>query len=340
MLYTLKGGTYVKPAAHIDSTITLSLPSPSTKPMLVARVYSSSPPLDPSKMSLYEKTSFLFSWWWVGFATFPRTIIQALTILLVKKLPWVFIPQPRKNTTPAHASPDEVLFERHFRNYLRHVVQTSPSALRVRYIPAGITYGEEETMVSNPLGNDSSQAFQDLEIHILTPLFYSRLIHYASLHDALLWERHSATLSLSDPLLLSNLDFSPLSTGGVGGVKDNVLYNLILNLKRRPRVIEPLADEVVARDEKVKGEPTALEYKGVKGFPPKGEWEERSEKGLSGLDAWVLTSRSGEERGIYAKAVLGLIFTDRLGFGHSELLSLELFMLRVLVAWAVVKLAS
>lgn len=309
--------------------------------MLVARVYSAAPPVDPSHMSFFQKTMFLKTWWWVGFMTFPRTLVEAWKLFFRKNMPWVFIPQPRKDTMPARASNTEVMIEKQFRDYLRHVVQQSPYALKVRYIPAGILGGQEEMMVGGPRGNVGF-VWRDLEIRILTPLFYSRLIHYSSIHDGLLWERHSATLSISDPYMLSSLDFSPLSTEALGTTYENIIFTLIATLRRRPKAIEPLADEKEAREYAESGEPV-FTYKERLGSVSKGSWGERNEKGLSGLDAFVMVDRCGcaeatQERSMYAPKVLKMIIADRLGFGFMELLDLEILVLRSMAAWAVVKL--
>ena len=80
----------------INTTVTLK----SAHASLVARIFTTGPAIDPSTMSLCEKTKFLAAWWWVGLATFPRTVIQALTLLVKHKMPWVFRPEPRRVCTP------------------------------------------------------------------------------------------------------------------------------------------------------------------------------------------------------------------------------------------------
>ncbi|TVY33195.1 hypothetical protein LSUB1_G008058 [Lachnellula subtilissima] len=110
----------------INTTITLS--SSSGKPKLIARVFSTELAIDPSSMSVLQKLKFLASWWWVGFATFPRTIVQALIILFKKKLPWAFRPEPRKDTLPRQAVEIEVFIEGIFRRYL-HILSTIAQCL-------------------------------------------------------------------------------------------------------------------------------------------------------------------------------------------------------------------
>jgi hypothetical protein len=76
----------------INTTVTLK----SAYATLVARIFTTGPAIDPSTMSVWEKTKFLAAWWWVGLATFPRTILQALILLAKRKMPWVFRPEPRR----------------------------------------------------------------------------------------------------------------------------------------------------------------------------------------------------------------------------------------------------
>jgi hypothetical protein len=128
-------------------------------------------------MSVLEKTKFLLAWWWVGLATFPRTIVQALKLLLKRKLPWVFRPEPRRNTMPRHADPTEVLIEGLFRKYLSYYVDESGNALTINYSPAGLVYGKDETM-SSPAVRLTNENVEILNIKVLTPSFYSRFLHY------------------------------------------------------------------------------------------------------------------------------------------------------------------
>ena len=76
-------------AGVVNITITLK----SAHTSLVARIHSVAAPLDPVSMAVWEKTKFFAAWWWVGLATIPRTLLQALTLLLKRKLTWVFRPE-------------------------------------------------------------------------------------------------------------------------------------------------------------------------------------------------------------------------------------------------------
>jgi hypothetical protein len=314
--------------------------------MLIARVFSVSAPLDPSTMSIFHKTHFLLSWWWVGFATFPRTVVQAATLLFRKKMPWVFIPQPRKETMPKHASETEILIERLFRGYLRFVVHSSPARLRVRYIPAGIVGGTEEVMTSAlALEAQSSSGFdegdiQEHELRILTPLFYTRITQYSSLHSALMSEHaDSATILLSSPSFLASLDLSSLSTEAVGSMIDNALFTLLALLKKTPAIILPLADEIpLIAAEKFSSSLSPKKGNVEKMDPAKGK--EQSPKGLSGLDVFVLAFAPRVEKREYVLRVLKMLLAEHIGFGWMEILDLEILAIKTVIAWGAVRLIS
>jgi hypothetical protein len=129
-------------------------------------------------MSVWAKTRFLMTWWWVGLATFPRTVVQAVKLLFTHKMPWVFRPEPRRHTMPRHADATEMFIEGIFRSYLRSLVGDCEDPLVVNYAPAGLVYGENETMAS-PAAQLADGKTEIVEFKVLTPSFYSRFLHYS-----------------------------------------------------------------------------------------------------------------------------------------------------------------
>jgi DUF1365 family protein len=59
----------------IDNTIVLK--SSEHHPKIIARVFSTDAPLEPSKITPWQLSSFIATWWWVGLATLPRKIWHA-----------------------------------------------------------------------------------------------------------------------------------------------------------------------------------------------------------------------------------------------------------------------
>jgi hypothetical protein len=161
-------------SGSVNTTVSLKSPDVS----LVARIISSGPAIDPAAMSVWSKTKFLTAWWWVGLATFPRTVIQAMKLLLKRKLQWVFRPEPRRATMPRHADPTEIFIENIFRTYLQTSVERCGEPLAVNYSPAGLVHGKDETMTSPAVQLTDDSKAQTLEFKVLTPSFYSRLLHY------------------------------------------------------------------------------------------------------------------------------------------------------------------
>ncbi|KAH8648940.1 hypothetical protein BGZ60DRAFT_390144 [Tricladium varicosporioides] len=181
---------------------TIGLCSSSGRPKLIARISSTGPAVDPSALCLFGKISFLSKWWWVGFLTIPRTLYQAWILFFNKKVSWSFRPEPRAATMCRPATADQIFIENIFRRCLRHTIFSSfPEIIHVKYIAAGIHPAETETMKSGR----SSNAGADVEIRVLTPLFYTRLLYYTSLSEALLGESQEGnqTVSISNYNLTS-----------------------------------------------------------------------------------------------------------------------------------------
>ena len=144
-------------------------------------------------MSPWSKMHFLLKWWWVGLATFPRTLVQAANLFLKRGMSWVFRPEPRRNTIPRTADVTEIFIERLFRQYLRNLVESCEDPVIANYAPAGLVYGENETMAS-PSAQLAGGRVKILDFKVLTPSFYSRFVHYSDSKYvvlALLFDPHS-----------------------------------------------------------------------------------------------------------------------------------------------------
>ncbi|KAH6713456.1 hypothetical protein BKA61DRAFT_675700 [Leptodontidium sp. MPI-SDFR-AT-0119] len=306
---------FMSKSGSINTTITLNNSSCHAK--LVARVYSSGQALDPATMSVWTKTKFIASWWWVGLATFPRTVKEALTLLFTKEMPWVFRPEPRRETMARKADETELCIEGHFRQYLREQVESYDGDVVVRYVSAGLVgVDAQEEIMSSPSSQLSSGSAA-VEVRVLTPLFYSRLVQYDSVADALATESTlSATVSLCTDLL-TNLSVSPTPYR-----TSNVDFRLsaLDALRKRP---SPIPIPVKERPE-----------------TPRIPWAEQSDGKDSSpsLDAFVMSTASSEEKRKYFQGVGKLMLADRVAFGWMEILDLEIFGFRAIVAWGVVRL--
>ncbi|EHL01192.1 hypothetical protein M7I_2885 [Glarea lozoyensis 74030] len=178
-----------------DTTITLS--SAEGQPKVIARIYSTGKAIDPSVLSVWERTRFIYSWWGIGFLTVPRTLWQAYILSRRRKLPFAFAPQPKESNIGRTAQEDEIAYEKLFLGYLRiHTVEEI-----VIYSPAA-----QELLWNNPEKRDE---VAQLEIKVLSPTLYSRLLHYGfcSIGHILLSESQllNQTIKISDTQILSSV---------------------------------------------------------------------------------------------------------------------------------------
>jgi hypothetical protein len=65
----------------------------------------------------------------------------------------------------------ERVLEGAFRQYLKHLVEKSPTRLVVRYIPSGIVEASDEVLLSQTTG--SSEPANEIEIKILLPVLFT-----------------------------------------------------------------------------------------------------------------------------------------------------------------------
>lgn len=289
---------------------------------LVARIFSTSPAIDPATMSLWSKTKFLMAWWWVGLATFPRTVIQALSLLLKRKVPWVFRPEPRRDSMPRLAGATEVMVESIFRKYLRSLVETCDRPIVLNYSPAGLVHGKDETMLSQTARLADGNA-EVVEINVLTPSFYSRYLHYTGdIAEALTLEHESDTIAISDLELLSKL--KPKLPAQTLNPFEHPRLWVIQNLRNNPIRIDnsktsPSPSSIVIDTKR-------LESAAEKPVLPAQ---------LSPFESFILKSSSPEEKSEYASRVLKLFISEYIAFGWIEVLDLEIFLFRSRVAWVV-----
>ncbi len=267
-------------------------------------------------MTEWQKTSFLARWWWVGLATFPRTVQQAVIILCRKKLPWVFRPEPRGSTIARHADETELFIEDLFRRYLREMVENSEEKLRVRYIPAGLLDISPEVMMSSSV-QLAEEEVKELEIRVLTPIFYSRVVLYRDILDGILSECHeSSTISLSSIDFLMKFEWERQAfTYPRPRRCETYSYTLLHKLRRRPAPIvcfdEPKMDPPQPR------------------FTPK--------ESPRSLDAFVLQYSCVSERKEYWARLGKLFIAERIAFGWAEILDLEVFVAKSVVLWTIAK---
>ncbi|KAI1467805.1 uncharacterized protein F4812DRAFT_377122 [Daldinia caldariorum] len=296
---------------------TINLISSKNHKKLVARIFSEGDAIDPSEMTFYQKFKFLASWWWVGFVTLPRIVKEAAVISFQKKLHVWYRPEPLKTSIGRHANKAEVQLEPLFRRYLRYLVEQSPESLTVRYVPCGIPDASIETMVSTP-GREEPVSAKELEFKVLTPAFYSRFVYYAHDFEVIFCElSESNTIWVSNPKLLPRLFVKkqPPPPFQTANYLDYACFMAIKELRQRPERIErPLTSS--------QAKSTTRPQKDIRGFR------------LSSMDGYVLSHEDDKSRRAYINSVLALFLADRIALGSVDILQLELWAFRLLLAWA------
>lgn len=289
----------------IGIDVTINLVSSKGHSKLVARLSSEGDAIKPSTMNVVRKTKFLAGWFWVGFATFPRIAKEAALLFFKRRLHVWYRPEPLKESMGRLADNTEKQLEEVFRKYLRHLVNQSPSPVVIKYIPSGIP-GPAEEIFGSPSSTEAPKTAEHAEIKILTPVFYSRFVHYAHDFEAMFSElAESRTVWVDKPELLPKIFLkkaAPLLQAS--NLVDYLCFQLIKNLRCRPQKIErPLTSAATSS-------PSTHTTMDIRGFR------------ISSMDAYVLGQDNVRLKREYRSAVARLFIADRFALGSTELLGL------------------
>ncbi|KAF4631032.1 hypothetical protein G7Y89_g7100 [Cudoniella acicularis] len=307
-------------ASQLPINTTIGLSSSTGHPKLIARIFSVGPAVDPSTMSFIDKVAFLWKWWWVGFLTIPRTLMQAWTLFFEKKVKWAFRPEPRKDTMPRPATDNQIFIEGLFRRYLRYIVSNATEALKIRYTTAGIHPVETEIMTSSTCTSST----KEMEVRILTALFYSRFLYYTSPSQALLGEsqKGNQTLSLSDLNLVSAISSASTSITPLNeaiSTWQSLAFTVLSTISIPVPAIENCETET--RPHSPKAVPSAPL------FTPTNEAEIKIQ---SFLRSEMCTSAERKE---YLSQAARLFLTHHIAFGSEDLLDLSFFLWKASISW-------
>ncbi|KAH6985951.1 hypothetical protein BKA56DRAFT_670171 [Ilyonectria sp. MPI-CAGE-AT-0026] len=303
--------------------VTINLVSSKGHPKLVARLFSEGDAIEPSTMNVVRKTKFFASWCWVGFFTFPRIAKEAAVLFFKRRLHVWYRPEPLRESMGRLADNTEKKLEEVFRKYLRHLVNQSPSPIVIRYIPSGIS-GPAEEIFGSPSSTEALKTAEHAEIKILTPVFYSRFVHYAHDFEAMFSElAESHTVWVDKPELLPKIFLKkaapPLQASNL---VDYLCFQLIKNLRCRPQKIErPLTSAVTSS-------PSTHTMTDIRGFR------------ISSMDAYVLGQDDVRLKKEYRSAVSRLFIADRFAVGSTELLGLMELVGRTGASWMLASLIS
>ncbi|KAF4454327.1 cyclopropane-fatty-acyl-phospholipid synthase [Fusarium austroafricanum] len=316
--YSILASDPFGPEGFRGLNITINLSSSKGHTKLVAKFFSESEALDPYKLSIVKKAGFIYSWFWVGLTILPRFIKQSAALFIKHKLHFWYRPEPLRGSVGRSANGIERLLEQVFREYLKHLVQQSPTPITIRYSRSGVDDASEEILMSHPTINlrDSTS---EIKIKVLTPVFYSRFVHYAHDSEAIFCElTESCTFWTDKPEQLTKLFLkkgdAPLHTSNL---VDYMRFQLIKNLRRRPDKIErPLTS-------------TDKQLPSAKGVDIRGFR-------MSSMDAFVLGQEDIRLKKAYGMAVARLFVADHISLGSTGLLGMMELVVRVGASWLLV----
>ncbi|APA11440.1 hypothetical protein sscle_08g062100 [Sclerotinia sclerotiorum 1980 UF-70] len=286
---------------NLDLTLTLTS---TERAFLVARIFSDGPALDPSTMSVLQKTQFILSWWWVGFATFPRTLVQASILFFKRSLPWVSRPEPLKVTLSRHADATQKTLEVLFRQYLQHLIETADQPLILKYRPAGLLDNKVEMMYS-PSAQMSPQLAEPIEISVFTPIFYTQFVKYIDSIQALEMESKNEIISISNADLLwalpTQLGLQPgMRPEDYGSSDINTFSSMFFRIIYSTRILPRL---------------------------------ESSGSVFSIFDKYILKETDHATPSLYQRMLFKMWLSDWVAFGWIDLLEFQWWLIKSGVSW-------
>lgn len=210
---------------------------------------------------------------------------------------------PRENQG-RHGTATEKSLEAVFRAYLRSLIEESPVPLMVQYVPSGITERGEETFRS-PSADHRLDEREQLQLKVLTPIFYSRFVGYAHDFEAIFCElAESGTLWADKPDVLPKLFLKkPSPPLHAASVVDYLTFKLIKRLRRRP--------EAIRRPGTSATRPA-----------PGSQAVDIRDFRMSPMDAFVLGQKDTRLKVAYRSSVMRLFLANEFFFGCTTFLEL------------------
>ncbi|PNS18091.1 hypothetical protein CAC42_4050 [Sphaceloma murrayae] len=301
-----------------DNLITLK--SSKNEIKLVARVFSEGPAIDPSSVGDWQMLQLIASWFWVGFMTFPRIIYEASMLFFARKLHVWYRPEIMPSSLGRHATAEEKTLEKFFCQYLKFLIERSASSVEVVYHPPG-DVGDVQVF-STPHSVAQEDEKQLLEVTVLSPAFYSRLIHYAHLTEAfdregLCTDEKNRTVVLSRPDVLDMLlkeDSTRPSIGKRCSRLETWRWDMLCKYRCPPPPVSYVED-------------------GAKPVRDVVVEDIRPER-LSQLDRFAMERTPADEAAWYRTTVTKTFVTQRYALGISALVGLAEYLLQVALSVA------
>ncbi|CEJ82513.1 hypothetical protein VHEMI02574 [[Torrubiella] hemipterigena] len=296
----------------LDVTIRLSSSKEHSK--LVARLFGDGPPVDARELSALQTVKFVMSWCWIGFVTFPRIVKEAAALFFKRSLHVWYRPEPLKTTLGRVATSVEADLELCFRQYLQSVVESSKEPLAVKYTPSGIT-NYVPTTYRSPTSAQVDPRI--IELQVLTPAFYSRIVQYTNTSRAIIEEaEQDLTIWTDDVATLGQLFTVMESNDSTNNwFLESVYFRAIQLLRRLPeRISRPLTS----------AETTPMPQKDCETRPYRA----------SSMDVFF-SKASRPLKTSYRQATLQQLITERFFLGIPELLPVGILLAKIGMFFAV-----
>ncbi|KAH7093756.1 hypothetical protein FB567DRAFT_180333 [Paraphoma chrysanthemicola] len=301
----------------VDNTITLISSKDHAK--LVARLSSTGPAIELSRLGVLGASRIILSWWWIGFMTFPRIVKEAFKLFFKRKLHVWFRPEVLSSSIGRAPTSTEIELYKAFSDYLSAVVHSSSEPFYVSFDPA--IPGEQVQKIETPQTPIHTRGVRRLEIRILTPAFYSRFVHYAHTSEAfdresIFTDEKNRTVWISRPELLPILFQRPCSptmdpsSNTQRTYLDKIRWNILRRLRCAP--VEPAYSVST---------PSKAEYmlEDVRSLP------------FSELDLHARNTFGAEFAANYRRTVTKLFMAQRIGLGFAEAIGLLDILIRLVL---------
>ncbi|KAL6700717.1 hypothetical protein J3F84DRAFT_344231 [Trichoderma pleuroticola] len=286
--------------------IHLNLVSSKGQPKLAVRLHSEGKALDASQIGPWAQAKFVFTWFWVGFLTFPRMVTQAASLFFYHQLHIWFRPEPLKDSLGRRTDDTEAKLELNL---------PSISTIPRRAIDKSAACDQRSKRPSRE---------QRGNVHLSrSSVFYSRVVHYAHDFEAIFCElAESCTIWVDQPETLPKIFLKKQSpTLHVPSLMDYLYFKTIQRLRRRPaRITRPMTSAGSV------GPTTTPED--VRGFR------------ISPMDAFVLQYSSRETRASYRSLLARMFVADRVFFGIPAIIDALLLSGVFGVAWWLLSFGS
>ena len=297
---------------RIDNTIVLRSSKESAK--VVARIWSEGRLRPAAHISRFDLARFIASWWWVGFATFPRIVWEARTLFFRRTLHVWYRPEVVETSIGRVCTDDEKRLEIFFRAFLEHAVRHANRPLRLIYHAA---HNEEEKIVLySPSFTYEEDQQQALTLMVTSPALYSRFVHYAHAKEA--FDREClATDEKNRTLVIKNAGQLPVLVDAIhriglkGPSEPNLLEQVRWSWLRRLRC--PPSEASYPRNESSDVGYTITDIRSL---------------GDSELDNFV--KHYCKDAGIYQQVAIKLFLAQRFAFGIPMLISVFDWLVRAI----------